>query len=87
MASHHAKIAGMPSEHREPALTVRPPADLKRDTQVELAGRGLQMRAFVVACLTALKADPEWFLAVLKPHWPDPKPHRGGRPATKRNES
>ncbi|ASR40007.1 hypothetical protein BAY61_31955 (plasmid) [Prauserella marina] len=76
----------MPSEHREPALTVRPPADLKRDAQATLAERGLQMRAFVVACLAALINDPERFLATLRPHWPDKKPHLGGRAASKREQ-
>lgn len=76
----------MPSKHGkhvDPPLTVRPPAELKQAAQQLLAGRGLQMRAFVVACLTALKKDPDQFLADLKPHWPAPKPHRGGRPPTK----
>ncbi|WIX85837.1 hypothetical protein [Amycolatopsis sp. DG1A-15b] len=77
----------MPSKHRDPALTVRPPKDLKDDAQAVLSGRKLEMRAFVVACLTALVKDPERFLAALKPHWPDKKPYLGGRAAAKRDES
>jgi hypothetical protein len=73
----------MPSKHRDPALTVRPPKDLKDDAQAVLSGRRLEMRAFVVACLTALTKDPERFLAALKPHWPAPKPYLGGRVASK----
>ncbi|MEV5721093.1 hypothetical protein AB0L41_45125 [Amycolatopsis mediterranei] len=45
------------------------------------------MRAFVVACLTALTKDPDRFLEALKPHWPDKKPYLGGREAAKRDES
>ncbi|MHA4818768.1 hypothetical protein ACXZ65_30975 [Streptomyces aculeolatus] len=36
------------------------------------------MRAFVVACLAALVADPDRFLAQLDSHWPEQKPR--GRP-------
>ncbi|MFI5591203.1 hypothetical protein ACIA5G_39555 [Amycolatopsis sp. NPDC051758] len=73
----------MPSKHGEPALTVRAPVGLKRDATMELSGRGLEMRAFVVACLTVLTKDPEQFLEVLKPHWPEKKPYLGGRSVSK----
>jgi hypothetical protein len=66
----------MSSQHRDPALTVRPPADLKAAAQEALRGR--EMQAFVVACLTALTADPDGFLARLEDHWPARKPL--GRP-------
>jgi hypothetical protein len=36
------------------------------------------MQAFVVACLTALVADPDGFLVQLAGHWPEEKPR--GRP-------
>lgn len=76
----------MPSKHdeNEPMLGVRVPSKLKSDAIEELAGRGLQMRSFVVACLHALTTDRDAFLAVLKPHWPKRKPHRGGGLAAKR---
>ncbi|MFI8932550.1 hypothetical protein ACIG3E_33420 [Streptomyces sp. NPDC053474] len=66
----------MSSQHREPAMTVRPPAHLKAAAQAALGGR--EMTAFVVACLTALVANPADFLAQLDQHWPKEKPR--GRP-------
>ncbi|MET9263658.1 hypothetical protein [Amycolatopsis sp. NPDC004079] len=76
----------MPSKHdqSEPKLTVRVPKNLKNDAQKELALRGLQMRSFVVACLTALTKNPGELFALLKPHWPPKKPHLGGGIAVKR---
>ncbi|WP_216216881.1 hypothetical protein [Amycolatopsis aidingensis] len=70
----------MPSEHAEPALTVRAPAELKSAAQDVLNDRGLEMRSFIVACLTGLREDPDGLLDVLARHWPAPKPRRGGRP-------
>ncbi|MEU6003929.1 hypothetical protein [Streptomyces sp. NPDC047197] len=62
--------------HRDPPLAVRPPATLKADAQRALGER--EMQAFVVACLTALVAAPERFLAQLDEHCPEKKPL--GRP-------
>ncbi|MEU6965109.1 hypothetical protein [Streptomyces chrestomyceticus] len=66
----------MSSQHRDPAMTVRPPAALKAAAETALGDR--EMRAFVVACLAALVADPDRFLAQLDEHWPEEKPR--GRP-------
>ncbi|WP_211265823.1 hypothetical protein [Actinacidiphila oryziradicis] len=68
----------MSSQHRDPPLTVRPPADVKTQAQAVLNARNLEVQAFVVACLSALAATPDQFLAGLKPHWPEQKPR--GRP-------
>lgn len=68
----------MSSQHREPALTVRPPADLRQAATRELNERNLEVQAFVVACFKALVADPERFLEGLTAHWPEKKPR--GRP-------
>ncbi|MFJ8677529.1 hypothetical protein [Streptomyces sp. NPDC093589] len=43
-----------------------------------LGERELEMRAFVVASLSALVADPDRFLEALGEHWPEKKPR--GRP-------
>lgn len=66
------------SQHKDPAMTVRVPPGIKGDARHTLAGRGLELQAFVVACLTALRTEPEQVLAVVEPYWPDPKPR--GRP-------
>ncbi len=68
----------MSSQHADAALTVRPPADVKGAAQEALAVRDREMRAFVVACLTALAADPDRLLDLLGPYWPARK--RRGRP-------
>ncbi|MFI6771171.1 hypothetical protein [Streptomyces sp. NPDC050355] len=75
----------MSSQHRDPPLTVRPPADLKAEAQAALAARDLEVRAFVVACLNALVADPDQFLSELGTHWPERKPR--GRPPKATSES
>lgn len=66
------------NRHLDPALTVRPPAQVKADAQAVLRERGLEMRAFVTACLVAVAADPDRMLQQLAAHWPDDKPK--GRP-------
>lgn len=66
------------SRHRDPPLTVRPPAALKTAAQEELTSRNHETKAFVVACLKALVADPDGFLAHLAEHWPAETPR--GRP-------
>ncbi|MGW8558128.1 hypothetical protein [Streptomyces tubercidicus] len=68
----------MSSQHRDPALTVRPPATLKGQAQTLLSERQLEVQAFVVACLSALVADPDRFISDLEAHWPEKKPR--GRP-------
>ncbi|MFE7958652.1 hypothetical protein [Streptomyces sp. NPDC057413] len=68
----------MSSQHRDPALTVRPPADLRQAATRELNERNLEVQAFVVACFKALVAEPEQFLEELTAHWPEKKPR--GRP-------
>jgi hypothetical protein len=66
------------SDHADPALTVRPPAEVKARAQAELAARGRGLRGFVTACLAALVAEPDRLLALLDAHWPAEKPR--GRP-------
>ncbi|MFC1428596.1 hypothetical protein ACEZCY_36080 [Streptacidiphilus sp. N1-12] len=67
----------MSSQHRDPSMNVRVPAELKAATQQALGGR--ELRGFVLACCTALVADPPAFLAGLEDHWPPPNPV--GRPS------
>ncbi|MGY4973490.1 hypothetical protein ACWGCC_30485 [Streptomyces nigrescens] len=62
-------------------MTVRPPAALKAEAQAVLNARELEVRAFVVACLTALVADPDRVIDELGEHWPEKKP-RGRPPRT-----
>ncbi|MEV5784564.1 hypothetical protein AB0L42_26675 [Streptomyces sp. NPDC052287] len=69
------------SRHRDPALTVRPNAALKAAAQDALGQRGRETKAFVVACLNALVADPDAFLEHLAEHWPAES--RRGRPPRK----
>lgn len=70
----------MGSQHAEPeALTVRPGAEVKAAASRVLSERDLEMRAAIVACLTALAADPDGFVATLAPHWPPPKPRGRAR--------
>lgn len=57
-------------------MSVRVQADLKAATQQALGDR--ELRAFVLACCTALVVDPDRFLAGLEEHWPPP--NRIGRP-------
>ncbi|UXY32044.1 hypothetical protein [Streptomyces sp. HUAS TT20] len=64
--------------HRDPPLTVRPPAGLKEDALKALKARDRETKAFVVACLNALVADPDGFLERLDKHWPVQTPR--GRP-------
>ena len=71
----------MSSQHRDPPLTVRPPADLKAEAQAALTARELELQAFVVACLAAVASDPDTFIESLGAHWPEKKP-RGRPPRT-----
>lgn len=68
----------MADRHRDPPLTVRPPADVLAGAQAVMAERSLEMRGFVSACLAAVAHDPDGFLRVLDGHWPPEK--RRGRP-------
>ncbi|WJV51751.1 hypothetical protein [Streptomyces flavofungini] len=68
----------MSDRHRNPPLTVRPPAALKADAQKKLKDRNRETQAFVIACLNALAADPDGFLDRLAEHWPKDTPR--GRP-------
>ncbi|MEV7684048.1 hypothetical protein AB0O64_36765 [Streptomyces sp. NPDC088341] len=68
----------MSSQHRDPALTVRPPASLKEAALAALSDRDLEVQAFVVACFNALVADPDRVLGELAGYWPEKKPR--GRP-------
>ncbi len=68
----------MGSQHADPPLTVRPPADVKQRAQDVLRERDLEMRGFIVACLATLADRPDSFLAELAEHWPPQKPR--GRP-------
>ncbi|GHE51097.1 hypothetical protein [Streptomyces capitiformicae] len=71
-----------PDRHRDPGLTVRPGADLKQQATQALSDRDREMQGFVVACLTALVADPDGFLERLAEHWPAEKPRGRPRKAT-----
>jgi hypothetical protein len=71
-------ILAMADRHRDPPLTVRPPAEVLAGAQAVLADRSVEMRAFVSACLSVLAADPDGTLRFLEGHWPPEKPR--GRP-------
>lgn len=68
----------MSSQHADPQLNVRPPAAVMEQAKQHLAGHGREVRGFVVACLGALNANPDAFLAQLAEYWPADKPR--GRP-------
>jgi hypothetical protein len=68
--------------HRDLGLTVRPDATLKQLATQALSDRDREMKAFVVACLSALIADPDGFLEQLNEHWPAAKPRGRPRKAT-----
>ncbi|WP_410583940.1 hypothetical protein [Amycolatopsis sp. lyj-108] len=74
----------MSSQHADPQLNVRPPADVTEQAKRLLEERGREVRGFVVACLTAFNADPDTFLTQLDEHWPPVKPR--GRPPKARPE-
>jgi hypothetical protein len=62
----------MPNQHANPQLNVRPPAEDLDPAKRILSGRGREISGFVIACLRALRADPDGFLGVLERHWPPP---------------
>uniref|UniRef100_UPI003F49551D hypothetical protein n=1 Tax=Amycolatopsis sp. CA-096443 TaxID=3239919 RepID=UPI003F49551D len=86
LATKDAILAGMPSAHDEAEthLNVRVLRTLKKNALNELWNRGLQVRPFVIACLTLLAKSPVVFLEILEPHWPDRKAYRGGQAAVNR---
>lgn len=75
----------MASQHADPQLNVRPPATVMNQAKGVLHDRGHEIRGFVVACLSALNADPDQFLAQLADHWPPAK--QRGRPRQAQPES
>lgn len=64
--------------HKNPGMTVRPPAEAKTAAQAVLDEHGLQLKAFVTACLLALTDKPEEMLQLLMRYWPPQEPV--GRP-------
>jgi hypothetical protein len=69
----------MSSQHAEPTLTVRVPQDAKDAAQQLLKDRGLDLRAFVVANLSALPAEPDAVLKRLARTGQHPNPVAGPR--------
>jgi hypothetical protein len=61
-----------------PDLFVRGPVPERDDVQALLHARKLQVKGFVIACMRALLADPDRFLAQLNQYWPEKR--RAGRP-------
>lgn len=74
----------MSNQHRDPAVTVRVPRQVKEAAQTQLDQRGLAKKAFVVACMAALAKQPDNLLKLLEPHWPTPSPR--GRPYKQRHD-
>lgn len=85
MASHLCDAGCVSSQHRDKALGVRPPNDIREQAQEQLNQRGREMVGFITACLAALVADPNTFLGQLDAHWQAPKPQ--GRPPAESDES
>lgn len=69
------------SQHRDPALTVRPDPAVRAAGQAALDTRSRGLQAFITACLACLAADPDRMLALLDPYWPPTK--KPGRPPRK----
>jgi hypothetical protein len=72
------------SQHADQPLTVRAPKTVIAPAKAVLRSHDREMRAFVVACLTALVADPDATLAQLDEYWPSRKPR--GRPWPSRHQ-
>lgn len=68
----------MSNRHRDRALTFRPAAEIRDPAQTALEQRNREIGAFLTACLAALNADADGFLAQLDEHWPPARPI--GRP-------
>lgn len=79
MASHLWHDYSVNSQHAPGvAVTARTEVQVKDAATRALADRGLEMQAFIVACLIALAADPDRFVATVHPYWPAARPR--GRP-------
>lgn len=74
-------MADRHKDQKGPDVYVRGPVPEKEPAQQVLKSEGRQLKGFVIACLRALLANPERFLAHLDGHWPEPK--RAGRPPKK----
>jgi hypothetical protein len=81
VASHLWHTFPVSSQHSGVALGVRLDPQVKAKGSEALDERDLEMTSFIVACLLALAADPDLFLAGLRPYWPRPKPR--GRPRSR----
>lgn len=57
MASHRAKLTDMPSVHRHPAITPRPPAELKKRADKAVEAVGSNLNAHIVGFLEWLVHD------------------------------
>lgn len=71
----------MSSQHRDPALTIRPPADVVARAREVLAEHGWELKEWATAALTDLGERPAEVLAELTPHRPPAAP-RGRPPRT-----
>jgi hypothetical protein len=66
------------SQHRLKPTNFRPEPNEIEPVKTSLASRQRDLDGFFRACLLAYQADPDGFMATLKPHWPPPRPR--GRP-------
>ena len=57
MASHREKLIDMPSAHRHPAITPRPPAELKKRADQAVAEVGSNLNAHIIGFLEWLVHD------------------------------
>lgn len=57
MASHREKLIDVPSVHRNPAITPRPPVELKTRADEAVAQVGSNLNAHIVAFLEWLVHD------------------------------
>lgn len=76
------RVAGQSAQpgdrHVDPKLTIRPTEELRRAALDLLKQRGLTAQDFMIACLSALVADPDRQIEAVASHWPEPKTR--GRP-------
>jgi hypothetical protein len=72
MASHREKLIDMPSVHRNPAITPRPPVELKKRADVAVAQVGSNLNAHIVGFLEWLVHDRDE--PPKRPEKPVPKP-------------
>ncbi|OWL98820.1 hypothetical protein B7435_23870 [Mycolicibacterium peregrinum] len=64
-------------------MTVRMPKGLREVARKALSARDRKLGDFVVACMNALRENPDDLLERLAPHWPEP--NRRGRPPKRRS--